>query len=69
MSIDNTSGDYVEIQPVSYTSEAPTMFLRFVMRDGKRILQQKWASQTIDARGWVVGGTEAWRDIPLEEEK
>jgi hypothetical protein len=37
----------------------PTVQLRFVKRDGIRILQQKW----ISALGEIV-----WSDVPLEEE-
>jgi hypothetical protein len=39
----------------------PTVNLRFVMREGKRILQQQWL--------WLWGGETEWRDVPLEEEK
>lgn len=34
----------------------PTMELRFVKRDERRILQQKWEA---------VSGREEWRDVPL----
>lgn len=41
----------------------PTMELRFVERDGRMILQQKWF---LDLYG---GGRYEWKDIPVAKEK
>lgn len=52
---------------VKIAQEFPTSRLRFIKRDGQRVLQQQWR---IDE--W--GGDEpsqskfAWRDVPLEEQ-
>lgn len=40
----------------------PMVGLRFIEREGKRILQQAWQWQSSDRK---TGGYE-WRDIPLE---
>lgn len=42
--------------------EEPSAVLRFVERDGKRILQQKWFVSTLTSH------ESEWRDIPLESE-
>lgn len=42
--------------------ESPDMHLRFVERDGKRILQQNWVCSLGDEL-WME-----WRDIPLVTE-
>jgi hypothetical protein len=39
----------------------PTMSLRFIERDGKRILQQQWR---VPEYAWM----EEWRDVPLVKE-
>jgi hypothetical protein len=44
--------------------EAPTARIRFVERDGKRILQQLHEWTSLDQ---MTGGGE-WRDVPLENE-
>jgi hypothetical protein len=46
-------------------STEPTCLLRFVLRDGKRILQQRWRSTRYDSDGNCYMGSE-WRDVPLE---
>jgi hypothetical protein len=52
------------VVPLASTSELvpktimPTASLRFVERDGKRILQQ----------AWQTGYEFEWRDVPLETE-
>lgn len=43
----------------------PTAGLRFVERDGKRILQQQWAATATDHNGYVIAGDTDWRDVPL----
>ena len=50
------------------TSEA-TKNLRFVMRDGKAILQQMWSVKTFDAETIACIGLHGeWRDVPVEME-
>lgn len=39
----------------------PTMRLRFIERDGKRILQQQWQ---VPEYAWMM----EWRDVPLVKE-
>ena len=46
----------------------PTIGLRFVEREGKRVLQQKWAETRIGADGQPWGVSYTWRDVPLEIE-
>ncbi len=54
------------VLPASQIAE-PTAGLRFVTRDGKRILQQLW-------QVWLVHGhakvscSDEWRDVPLAED-
>ena len=45
----------------------PTSGLRFVLRDGARILQQEWRL-TEYHNGEAVSGDNEWRDVPLTEE-
>jgi hypothetical protein len=52
----------------------PTNKLRFVERDGKKILQQWWDATPTVNLGWTgempIGETVGeWRDIPLEKEQ
>ena len=44
----------------------PTNELRFVLREGKRILQQKWTEITV--MDTYVKIYFVWRDIPLEND-
>ena len=46
----------------SLSYEAPTVSLRFVERDGRRILQQAWRVER------STGVCVQWRDIPLVAE-
>lgn len=54
--------------PVLRTQEAPTSLLRFVERDGKRILQQRWAITSYTVNDIPLGQVGEWRDIPLRPE-
>lgn len=54
--MDYTDGDLVSVDLKEIWS--PYSNLRFIERDGKKILQQIWASQT----------RHEWRDVPLEVE-
>lgn len=38
----------------------PTAYLKFIERDGKRILQQRWQ---VPEYPWMM----EWRDVPLEK--
>lgn len=42
--------------------------LRFVLRDGKRMLQQGWAVTTY-SEGHPTEQSIEWRDVPLVEEE
>ena len=42
--------------------EFPTVHIRFVLRDAKRILQQEWRIEA------ASGVTHEWRDVPLAKE-
>ena len=46
----------------------PTAELRFVERDGKRILQQKWRAEAEEMHDGHKSTFEAWRwkDVPLD---
>lgn len=57
------------VTPQPYTIGAPSPQLRFVERDGKRILQQWWALKHYDAESRPTGLTGEWRDVPLEVEE
>jgi hypothetical protein len=52
----------------------PLMNLRFVERDGKRILQQAWAEHFYTPGDhshpgeWRQSEKHEWRDVPLESE-
>ncbi len=51
------------------TTSDPTKHLRFVMQDGKAILQQMWEVKTFDARTIAcIGLRGEWRDVPVEVE-
>lgn len=43
-------------------SETALPEVRFVVRDGEKILQQKWFKETTDKREFD------WRDVPTENE-
>jgi hypothetical protein len=58
----------VAIEITDGTKTEPTHWLRFVEREGKRILQQRWAVTTYDS-DWVPTGIHGeWRDVPLRTE-
>lgn len=43
--------------------------MRFVEREGLRILQQVWIKQVLSSDdGWINGGEHRWRDVPLMSE-
>jgi hypothetical protein len=50
-----------------WTEEKPTMYLRFVIRDGRYILQQQWKI----TRGGLgrIEYTEEWRDVSVMSEE
>jgi hypothetical protein len=51
----------------SETKEA-TVGMRFIERDGKKILQQCWRTMKTDRNGHVIDGGYDWRDVPLVQE-
>jgi hypothetical protein len=60
--------DLVDVGHYSQEWLSPTAGLRFIERDGVRVLQQKWqatAKEMIDGRE-IVSITERWKDIPFE---
>ena len=62
------SEDLVFPPQYSYSSVRPTARLRFVEREGKRILQQRWLTKNYDTKDLVMSAEEEWRDVPLESE-
>jgi hypothetical protein len=47
----------------------PGIPLKFVERDGKKILQQVWIKHGFDPdKGWVPLEDHKWLDVPLEVE-
>ena len=57
------------------TDMQPTMELRFVEREGRRILQQRFGTPRVSradqyghVRHWLDHPAE-WRDVPLSEER
>lgn len=48
---------------VEWREEFPTPYMRFVSREGRNILQQKWILRT-----WTEQ-KEDWRDIPMGVEE
>lgn len=49
----------------------PTPYLRFVERDGERVLQQWWVHRHMESHGLYAparGWAGEWRDVPLEKE-
>lgn len=52
-----------------YTMSEPTSYLRFVERDGRRILQQRWAvTSYLGTTHSPIGKHGEWRDVPVEDE-
>lgn len=49
----------------------PLLNLRFVERNGQRILQQAWGVHVLNTNNatWVQTGQREWRDVPLESEE
>lgn len=51
------------------TTSEDTKHLRFVERDGVRVLQQMWSVKTFDVDTIACIGLHGeWRDVPLEKE-
>lgn len=42
--------------------------LRFIVRDGKKVLQQKWEKHYISEPGMLFERPTEWRDVPMEAE-
>lgn len=56
--------------PDHWTTSQVTPNLRFVLRDERRILQQRW--RVTEDKGGPFGGVNLryeWRDVPLVEEE
>ena len=51
-----------------YTTEQPTMHLRFVVRTGTRHLQQRWAVTTYSENAVALGVHGEWRDVQVRLE-
>lgn len=51
-----------------YENAQPTLLLRFIERDGQRILQQRWAVTTFDNDARMTGQYGEWRDVELRPE-
>ncbi len=48
---------------------APTTELRFIVRDGKKILQQKWQTETGFVGGTITHVVDEFRDVPLFDDE
>lgn len=59
---------YVQVTAPDYDITQPTVLLRFVEREGRRILQQRWAITTYDGTHRAKGQHGEWRDVPLRPE-
>jgi hypothetical protein len=46
----------------------PSNAIRWVERDGQKVLQQAWVAQHQDVHGYVTFTQEQWRDVPTERE-
>lgn len=55
-------------EPVASTSDKPVGQVRWLVRDGERLLQQYFAVTSYSAGGTVLGLHGEWRDVPIETE-
>lgn len=51
------------------TFEEPSNRVRWVMRNGEKVLQQCWLARHEDRHGYVTYQEEQWRDVPIEPEQ
>jgi hypothetical protein len=51
-----------------YIIEEPAARVRWVERDGRRVLQQRWAVREYDDQHNCIGLTGKWQDVPVETE-
>jgi hypothetical protein len=56
-------------EPAAFTSEKPMGQVRWLDRDGNRILQQYWSITSHSAAGNPVGLHGEWRDVPIETDR
>jgi hypothetical protein len=54
--------------PLPYWMDQPTAYLRYVDRDGERVLQQRWVVTHYDVHHRATGQFDEWRDVPFETE-
>jgi hypothetical protein len=60
--------EYAPMEPEQrYVLEEPVGRVRWVIRDGQRILQQRWAVKHYVGSSFE-GLTGEWRDVPVEKE-
>jgi hypothetical protein len=52
-----------------YIVEEPVGRVRWVERDGYRVLQQRWAVKEYDAKHNCIGVTGEWKDVPVEADE
>ncbi len=43
----------------------PTNAVRWLLRNGERVLQQRWIAKTQDRWGNITAMQEQWRDVPI----
>lgn len=56
-------------EPVSYSDRwQPLIPLRFISRDGQRILQQAWGRFVLTDYGYHQSADHRWEDVPLCDE-
>ena len=46
----------------------PVAELRFIEKNGRRILQQAWCEMCPAPQGFIQTGRNEWRDVPFERE-
>ena len=57
-----------ELKKAAFDMEKPTPLLRFVVRDGARVLQQRWSITKYDEKHMVAGMAGEWRDVPIKND-
>lgn len=60
-------GNAVSMGGRTYTMSKPDSAVRWVVRNGEKVLQQCWSITGQDDNGWNHAYQE-WRDVPVEPE-
>lgn len=54
------------IESQGFSTSEPTNQLKFIIRDGEKILQQLWHVTSYDPKGRAYHQDGDWQDVPLE---